>query len=86
MYKVMKGEKEYSTSLMTSVFKKRNPLTAKEQLVLKEIGKGYSSKDIANALYLSNGTVRNYTSALIEKLEVDNRFEAWKKAVEKGWI
>ena len=86
MYKVMKGEKEYSTSLMTSVFKKRNPLTAKEQLVLKEIGIGYSSKDIANALYLSNGTVRNYTSALIEKLEVDNRFEAWKKAVEKGWI
>lgn len=86
MYKVMKGEKEYSTSLMTSVFKERNPLTAKEQLVLKEIGKGYSSKDIANTLYLSNGTVRNYTSALIEKLEVDNRFEAWKKAVEKGWI
>lgn len=86
MYKVMKGEKEYSTSLMTSVFKERNPLTAKEQLVLKEIGKGYSSKDIANTLYLSNGTVRNYTSALIEKLEVDNRFEAWKKAIEKGWI
>ena len=86
MYKVMNGEKEYSSSLMTSVFKERNPLTAKEQLVLKEIGKGHSSKEISKALYLSNGTVRNYTSTLIEKLEVDNRFEAWKKAMEKGWI
>ena len=59
---VMNGEKEYSTSLMTTLFKESNPLTHKEQVVLREIGDNLSSKDIAEKLYLSDGTVRNYTS------------------------
>lgn len=83
---VMDGNKEYSESLMTSMFKYRNPLSPKEQLVLKEIGKGLSSKEISKELYLSDGTIRNYTSIIIDKLEADNRFDAWQKAIEKGWI
>ncbi|WP_239748389.1 response regulator transcription factor [Mammaliicoccus sp. A-M2] len=83
---VMDGKKEYSESLMTSMFKDRNPLSPKEQLVLKEIGKGLSSKEISKELYLSDGTIRNYTSIIIDKLEADNRFDAWQKAIEKGWI
>lgn len=83
---VMKGEKEYSTSLMTTLFKESNPLTHKEQVVLREIGNNLSSKEIAEKLYLSDGTVRNYTSNIIDKLNADNRFNAWKKAKEKGWI
>ncbi|TRM06783.1 response regulator transcription factor [Staphylococcus hominis] len=83
---VMKGEKEYSTSLMTTLFKESNPLTHKEQVVLCEIGNNLSSKEIAEKLYLSDGTVRNYTSNIIDKLNADNRFNAWKQAKEKGWI
>ncbi|PTJ52977.1 response regulator transcription factor [Mammaliicoccus sciuri] len=83
---VMDGKKEYSESLMTSMFKDRNPLSPKEQLVLKEIGKGLSSKEISKELYLSDGTIRNYTAIIIDKLEADNRFDAWQKAIEKGWI
>ena len=64
IYNVMNGEKEYSTSLMTSLFKESNPLTHKEQVVLREIGNGLSSKEIAEKLYLSDGTVRNYTVQL----------------------
>ena len=86
IYNVMNGEKEYSTSLMTSLFKESNPLTHKEQVVLREIGNGLSSKEIAEKLYLSDGTVRNYTSTIIDKLYSDNRFDAWKKATAKGWI
>ncbi|WP_226386302.1 response regulator transcription factor [Staphylococcus sp. Marseille-Q1834] len=86
IHKVMQGEREYSTSLMTSLFKEANPLTHKEQVVLREIGEGLSSKEIAEKLYLSNGTVRNYTSIIIEKLVAENRFDAWKKAISKGWI
>lgn len=84
--KVMKNEKEYSSSLMTSIFKESNPLTHKKQVILREIGEGLGSKEIADKLYLSNGTVRNYTSNIIDKLYADNRFEAWKKAIKKGWI
>lgn len=83
---VMNGEKEYSTSLMTTLFKESNPLTYKEQVVLREIGDNLSSKEIAEKLYLSDGTVRNYTSNIIDKLNAENRFNAWKKAKEKGWI
>ena len=83
---VMNGEKEYSTSLMTTLFKESNPLTHKEQVILREIGDNLSSKEIAEKLYLSDGTVRNYTSNIIDKLNAENRFNAWKKAKEKGWI
>ncbi|WP_251521746.1 MULTISPECIES: response regulator transcription factor [Staphylococcus] len=86
IHKVMEGGKEYSSSLMTSLFTDSNPLTHKEQVVLREIGEGLSSKEIAEKLYLSNGTVRNYTSTIIDKLEAENRFDSWKKAVDKGWI
>lgn len=86
IHKVMAGGKEYSSSLMTSLFTDSNPLTHKEQVVLREIGEGLSSKEIAEKLYLSNGTVRNYTSTIIDKLEAENRFDSWKKAVDKGWI
>lgn len=83
---VMNGKKEYSTSLMTTLFKESNPLTHKEQVVLRAIGDNLSSKEIAKNLYLSDGTVRNYTSNIIDKLNAENRFNAWKKAKEKGWI
>lgn len=86
IHKVLNDEKEYSTSLMTSLFKEANPLTHKEQVVLREIGEGLSNKEIADKLYLSNGTVRNYMSNIIDKLEAENRFDAWKKANDKGWI
>ncbi|MGN5883938.1 response regulator transcription factor [Staphylococcus simulans] len=86
MHNVMQGQKEYSESLMTTFFKEKNPLTPSEQLILKEIGNGYSSKEIAQKLFLSNGTVRNYISNVIDKMETENRFDAWKKAMEKGWI
>ncbi|MDU9351128.1 response regulator transcription factor [Staphylococcus warneri] len=84
--KVVKGKKEYSDSLMTSLITYTNPLTHKDQVVLREIGHGLSSKDIADKLYLSNGTIRNYTSSIIDKLEAENRFDAWKIATNNGWI
>lgn len=84
--KVVEGKKEYSDSLMTSLITYTNPLTHKEQVVLREIGNGLSSKDIADKLYLSNGTIRNYTSSIIDKLEAENRFDAWKIATNNGWI
>ncbi|MGJ7586493.1 response regulator transcription factor [Staphylococcus shinii] len=86
VYKVLNDEKEYSESLMTTIFNERNPLTPKEQLVLKEIGKGHSSKEIAINLFLSDGTIRNYTSIIIDKLEAENRYDAWRIAKHKGWI
>ena len=41
---------------------------------------------IAAELHLSEGTVRNYLSAAIQKLGARNRGEAIARAVEKGWM
>lgn len=48
-------------------------LTEKEFAILKEVGAGSSNKEIAAALFLSEGTVRNYISVLLEKLGLRDR-------------
>ncbi|MGZ4251285.1 MAG: response regulator [Solirubrobacteraceae bacterium] len=63
-----------------------SPLTAREHEVLAA-SKNYATvADIAGALYLSPGTVRNHLSSVMQKLNARNRAEALKLAEEKGWI
>lgn len=47
---------------------------------------GASIAEVAAALYLSEGTVRNHLSAAIQKLGVHNRTEASRLAEQKGWL
>ena len=42
--------------------------------------------ELAAALYLSPGTVRNHLSSVMQKLDARNRGEAVKRAEEHGWI
>ncbi len=51
-------------------------LSDRELDVLKLLAQGLSNADIAQRLYLSYGTVRNYVSAILTKLEVDDRTQA----------
>ncbi len=62
-----------------------SPLTRREHEVLAAAGHD-TAGDIAAALHLSEGTVRNYLSASIRKLGARNRREAIDTAVEKGWL
>jgi DNA-binding NarL/FixJ family response regulator len=50
-----------------------NNLTEREKDVLRLVGKGMSNPEIANALFISEGTVKNYISNLYSKLELDDR-------------
>jgi DNA-binding NarL/FixJ family response regulator len=61
-------------------------LTDRERDVLKELAGGASNKDIANALDISEGTVKNHMSNIFEKLEVTDRVQAALKARELGAI
>jgi two-component system response regulator DesR len=63
-----------------------SPLTAREGEVLAAAASHDSAGDIASALHLSEGTVRNYLSASIRKLGARNRGEAIEVAREKGWL
>jgi two-component system response regulator DesR len=61
-------------------------LTDRERQVLRLAGEGQATGDIAEALHLSEGTVRNYLSEAISKLGAQNRVEAARIAREKGWL
>lgn len=63
-----------------------NPLTAREQDVLRSAAQGGASADIAARLFLSEGTVRNHISSAIGKLGAENRAEAVRLATEQGWL
>ena len=63
-----------------------NPLTARERDVLAASAGGASIAEIADKLFLSAGTVRNYLSMAIQKLGARNRIEACRIAREKGWL
>lgn len=86
LHTVLAGQKEYSPELMEGILTHPNPLSSQEQAVLKEVAKGASNQEIADRLFLSNGTIRNYMSAILTKLDAENRTEAAKIAQEKGWL
>lgn len=62
------------------------PLTARELEVLAALAVGGTPAAIARRVGLSAGTVRNYTAAIMTKLEVSDRAEAIRIAQHQGWI
>ena len=63
-----------------------DPLSDREREILQHAGDGRSSAEIASALRLSEGTVRNYLSEAIAKLGASNRVDAARIARAKGWL
>lgn len=64
----------------------RSPLTERELDVLRAGRRGESTSQIARSLNLAPGTVRNYISAILAKLNVATRQQAVLLAEERGWI
>jgi DNA-binding NarL/FixJ family response regulator len=83
---VMAGKRIFSPELMYDVIREENPLTTREMEILRLAAEGKSTKEITALLYLSLGTVRNYISEIIHKLDAKNRMEAVSIAKQKGWI
>ncbi|GAF64606.1 putative response regulator [Bacillus sp. TS-2] len=83
---VMNGKRIFAPELMDDVYSEKNPLTEREKDVLELIADGKSTNEIANQLSIKVGTVRNYVSVILDKLEVTNRIEAIKQSKERGWF
>ncbi|MEH7235723.1 response regulator transcription factor [Bacillus sp. JJ1562] len=64
----------------------RYNLTDREEEVLECLALGLSNKHIAERLFLSEGTVKNYISNIYHKLDVKDRFQAALKAQQEGLI
>ena len=84
---VMTGKTIYDPALVQSVLSaEQSPLTKRETEVLKVAASGMPTKEIAQQLFLSEGTIRNYLSAIFSKLGVRNRLEAVELAQNNRWI
>ncbi len=86
IHSVLLGKKEYSPELMDIVINDHSPLTAQEEELLRKVAQGLSNKEIAKLSYLSDGTVRNYISIILQKLSAENRTDAVRIAQEKNLI
>lgn len=53
---------------MENLFVNPNPLTQQEMTILRLINQGKTSKEISQLLFLSSGTIRNYSSSIFDKL------------------
>jgi len=62
------------------------PLTAREIEVLRQAANGADAVEIAASLYLSTGTVRNYLTTIVSKLNARNRVDAIRIASDAGWL
>ena len=84
---VVAGDRAVDPALAAAAITEgESPLTQREHEVLAAAAGHDTAADIAAALHLSEGTVRNYLSASIRKLGARNRREAIDRAVEKGWL
>ena len=63
-----------------------SPLTQRETEVLRMSATGASPLEIAGALFIAYGTVRNYLASAVAKLAARNRIDAIRIAGEQGWI
>jgi two-component system response regulator DesR len=84
--KVAAGQRAVAAELAESAWSLPVTLTARERDILRLVEEGRTNKEIARALALSPGTVRNYLAEAASKLGAANRIEAFQIARENGWL
>ena len=84
--KVNQGQKVIAPELALMALDDNDPLSEKERKAIRLAGEGLKTAEIAKKLFLSEGTVRNYLSEAIAKLNATNRVDAARIARQKGWI
>mgnify|MGYP005841551563 FL=1 len=84
--RIQRGDRVIDPELALTAFAAKNPLTERERQVLRLAGQGISNADIGRQLHLAEGTVRNYLSEAISKLDANNRIEAYRIARDQGWL
>ncbi len=85
--RAMAGERIVDPGLAAAALSQgQSPLTPREHEVLAASREHATVAELAGALYLSPGTVRNHLSSVMQKLSARNRGEAVRRAEEHGWL
>jgi len=83
---VAAGQRVFDPALAVAVLEADIPVTQRELDVVRLVAEGASAREIAGRLFLSEGTVRNYTSSLINKCGARNRVDLVRIAFDRGWL
>ena len=83
---VYKGGRTIDPDLAAQAWSEADPLTDRERQALRLSADGLTNAQIAAQLSLNEGTVRNYISEAISKLDANNRVDAARIARDKGWL
>jgi len=86
IHQVMAGKKVVDSELLLNSLGEQDPLSDKERQALRLAADGKSTSEIATALFIAEGTARNYLSEAINKLNAANRIDAARIARQKGWL
>jgi two-component system response regulator DesR len=85
--RAMAGERIVDPGLAAAALSQgESPLTGREREILAASRDHATISDLAGALHLSHGTVRNHISAAIQKLDAHNRADAIRIAEANGWL
>jgi DNA-binding NarL/FixJ family response regulator len=96
IHRVSAGETLFNPGLTVRLIRELNPssqraelgpeetLTDREAAILRLMTGGYSNREIAEALEISEGTVKNHVSNILSKLGVHDRTRAVLKAIQQG--
>jgi two-component system response regulator DesR len=85
--RALRGERVVDPGLAAAALSQgESPLTPREHEVLSASRQHATVAELASALYLSPGTVRNHLSSVMQKLDARNRGEAVRVAEERGWL
>ena len=82
--KIISGVEDLKNDFMS--FEIPDPLTTRETEILRLMAGGHSNKEIANSLFVAEGTVKNHVSNILSKIGVRDRTRAVLKALELGLI
>lgn len=84
---VLAGQTVYENRLVQGMFAAETPpLTKRELEILQVMQSATTTKEIAERVFLAEGTVRNYISAILSKTGTATRLEAVMLAQKNGWI
>ena len=72
--------------VLSEAQRKENPLTPRETEVLEAVADGFSNREIADVLGMSENTVKFHLSSIYEKLDADNRTDAVLAGIRRGVV
>ncbi|MFD7553882.1 MULTISPECIES: DNA-binding response regulator [unclassified Streptomyces] len=85
--RVVAGQRVIDSNLALAAWSGlESPLTDRETEVLRMAAQGAEATEIAGELHLSTGTVRNYLTTVVAKLNARNRVDAIRIARDAGWL